>query len=448
VVKSKRVNFLFRRFRENRATTVAIAVVLVLAAIIAWNLFSPHADPGLDAIRQKGYPITLSELNAWYRPVPDSQNNARIYEQVFALPGFSETESVEINLPSRGQVLSAQDKKQLLELVTTNEVALRLLHSASASNRCRYSVDLTKGFQLKLPHLSKVFRGVKLLSAEALLHSANGESQQTVRSFLAAGRLADSLSEEPLLISQLVRFASWGIIVSRMERAIHLTQMTDEQLAALQVIVGEAERPEAFLRAQAGERAMGIAVFTAPATQIVPLQALYSQLDGWKNRLLISFLKTTGLFQKDRAFYLGVMSTNVAAALLTFPDRVKLGQQSPNVVPRFCIISAMILPAISRNFAREADTIARLRAAQTALAIERFRREHGQTLPVSLEELVPVYCKSAPTDPYDGHPLRFKTLDSGYVIYSIGNDGRDDGGLERNPKNLQAPHDITFRVER
>ena len=45
-------------------------LLLVLAATMAWNLLSPHADARLEAIRQKGYPVTLSELNEWYRAVP------------------------------------------------------------------------------------------------------------------------------------------------------------------------------------------------------------------------------------------------------------------------------------------------------------------------------------------------------------------------------------------
>jgi len=212
------------------------------------------------------------------------------------------------------------------------------------------------------------------------------------------------------------------------------------------VMVADAERPQAFLRCLAGERAQGIAAFTDAVTLMTEPPG--GQGDKLRARLVVSFMKSTGIFEKDRTFYLDAMSTNVAAASLPYPDRIKVGQQARSVPPRFCIISGMLLAAISRTFTREADATARLRAAQTALAVERFRRGHGETLPTRLEELAPGYCKSVPTDPYDGNPLRFKTLDSGYVIYSIGSDGKDDGGVERDAKNFQAPHDITFKVER
>jgi hypothetical protein len=451
------LNFPFRRLQENRATAVVVTLVLILAPILVWNLFSARADARLDAIRRKGYPVTLSELNAWYQTVPDPENNARVYEKVFALPGFSETASFgktggpARDWPARGRVLSVVDKRELAELVATNEVALHLLHSAQASNRCRYAMDLNKLLskpQLRIPF--NVLQGVKLLSSEALLHSANGDSQQAVGSLLAAGLLADSISEEPLVTSQILRLACWQIVVIRLEHVLMLTPMTDEQLASLQVMVAEAQRPQALLRGLAGERALGIAAFTDADTVTAQSQSLSSLSDGLKARFVMSLSKIPVFFKKDRAFYLDVMSTNVTAAELPFPDRIKLGRQSPSgtATPRFCNITRMVLPNISEIFTQEAEVTAILRAAQTALAVELFRRGHQGTLPAALEELAPSYCKSVPTDPYDGKQLRFKTLNSAYVIYSIGNDGRDDGGVVSDAKNIRAGDDITFRVER
>ena len=167
-------------------------------------------------------------------------------------------------------------------------------------------------------------------------------------------------------------------------------------------------------------------------------------------KLGISALKTTGFFQKDKAFYLDVMATNMAAAELAWPARLQLGLRTANLVPpsRFYVFSRMLLPALSRAFTREAEAVARLRVAQTALAVERFRRAHGTALPAALEALVPSYLKCVPEDPFDGKPLRFKARGSGYVLYSIGKDGQDNDGLERNPKTPNAPHDITFILER
>ena len=401
-------------------------LLFVLAAIIVWNLFGPHADARLDAIRQQGYPVTLAELDSWYKAVPEKQNNALIYEKAFALPGFGNFE--DIDWPPRDRDLSVEDKKQLADLVATNGVALRLLHSAQTSKHCRYPVDLNKllsngGF----PNRFQFFQGVRLLSAEALLHVNRGDSQQAAQSLLSAGLMADSVADEPVLISQIVRVGCWDIIARRMERVIALTRMTDEQLASLQAMVAQAERPEALLRGLAGERAMGITAFN-------DLRYLFSEpqlSDLLKDRFLIGLSKSTGFFEKDRAFYLDTLEKSVAAASLPFPERLNLGGRIPSraAAPRFSIITPIVLPGIFDTFASEANTAARLRAAQTALAVERFRRGHGGALPAALQELVPRYCQAVPLDPFDGAPLRFKALDSGCLIYGNGMDPKNGGPL-------------------
>ena len=100
-----------------------------------------------------------------------------------------------------------------------------------------------------------------------------------------------------------------------------------------------------------------------------------------------------------------------------------------------------------------ANDSARLRVAETALAVERFRLAHQNQLPGSLAALVPAYLKSVPTDPFDGQPLRFKRLEKGYVAYCIGTDLKDDGGPEAKQDAegkwiRNQPFDITFTVER
>ena len=56
-----------------------------------------------------------------------------------------------------------------------------------------------------------------------------------------------------------------------------------------------------------------------------------------------------------------------------------------------------------------------------------------------------------PTDPFDGAPLRYRRFAKGYVIYSIGSDGHDDGGREKPidwKSTNKTTYDITFTVER
>lgn len=66
-------------------------------------------------------------------------------------------------------------------------------------------------------------------------------------------------------------------------------------------------------------------------------------------------------------------------------------------------------------------------SVQAALAVMRYQRQHGRW-PESLDELVGNFLEGVPTDPFDGQPLRYRLREEGFVIYSVGVDGVDDGG--------------------
>ena len=106
---------------------------------------------------------------------------------------------------------------------------------------------------------------------------------------------------------------------------------------------------------------------------------------------------------------------------------------------------------LSRYISTELRNITELRTAQTAIAVQRYRLAKGK-LPQQLKNLVPDYLDVVPTDPFDGKELRYKKPDRGFVVYSIGEDLSDDGGVEmpRNAKERQLIRnwDITFIIDR
>ena len=53
--------------------------------------------------------------------------------------------------------------------------------------------------------------------------------------------------------------------------------------------------------------------------------------------------------------------------------------------------------------------------------------------------------KTVPLDPYDGKAMRLAVLDGKPVIYSVGRDGRDDGGQKDSKLDMQ-PGDLIYRL--
>jgi hypothetical protein len=66
--------------------------------------------------------------------------------------------------------------------------------------------------------------------------------------------------------------------------------------------------------------------------------------------------------------------------------------------------------------------------AITAIAIYRYRIQRG-VLPADLSGLLPKYLSVLPRDDMDGKALRYRMQpDGGFVLYSVGLDGKDNGG--------------------
>ena len=70
---------------------------------------------------------------------------------------------------------------------------------------------------------------------------------------------------------------------------------------------------------------------------------------------------------------------------------------------------------------------------ETALAVKAYQLEHGQ-YPTSLTALVPGFLKAIPDDPFAlSGPLKYARKGKGYVLYSVGPDGKDNGGMPISP---------------
>lgn len=68
-----------------------------------------------------------------------------------------------------------------------------------------------------------------------------------------------------------------------------------------------------------------------------------------------------------------------------------------------------------------------MEGATTLLALREFRLANGE-FPETLRELVPRFLPRLPIDYGDRGILRYERRDGGFILYSVGWDGVDDGG--------------------
>jgi hypothetical protein len=408
----------------------------------------------LEAIRTTGYPVTLAELETWQPTPPAAENAALKFAEAFVALGSAPPTT--IRLPQRTERLPADTKAAITAVMTQTKTAREGLHQAATLNQSKYPVNWQEGYNAKMPHLASVKGALTVLRLESAILLENNRSDMAVTSVVTMVRLARSLEREPSLISQLVRIASLQLAVSAAERLVNQRNLVAPQLAALQDAFREPNQSESFTAAMVGERCSGINLFQGTpetAAKIINNAAGADSSPGdlaglktaWKNK------------EADFLFFLEIMEGYVEASKSSPPaslEMVKtLGarvQQARGRPPEEApVVSALLLSPYESSAVKFAENAARLRATQAVVAIERYRAANAGRLPDSLDKLVPAQLPTALTDPFDGKPLRYKRLAKGYVVYSIGSDGQDDGGKEKPPGTQTAKgFDLTFTVER
>lgn len=333
-----------------------------------------------------------------------------------------------------------------------------LAEFAGAANRphSRYPVHYEEGFNALLPNLAAVKSGARICQLRATARLAAGDSAGAAADTLLAYRLGESLNEEPLLISQLVRFACDAYAHRALWEGLVAHRWTDVQLAAFQERLVRLDYAGTFIHALEGERALGNQFAESLVGEHNRLRALerMDKLGGDGNgdgpaplTSVFSLLMPTGWFRQNQIGLLRgyqmildrarpVMGSTNRAELLTTDFRNRdsadayLQRIAVNRSP-FSFIVGMLLPAIDKatDKAERAQTIAQM--AIVACALERHRLAHG-TYPAALGELVPAYLAVVPNDWMNGQPFHYeRTNDGWFRLWSVGANGKDDKGVYR-----------------
>ncbi len=427
------------------AIGVAVVVATGTTTIVVAKMRSPkpvHLAPG-------ALPETLAELNAWYIEPPAGQNAA-----TYILQGVNVMQPPDAkqkaNLPNLSQLpppdpsapLPPAENSALAGVLQQNQDALRFFAQGARYEQSRYPVDFTTVMREGLPYLQGVDEGAQLFEMEAILDAENGGGQKAADDVAMILSLARSLRAEPVIISQLVRVKDTRLAVTALNQSVNRTTLPPESLSALAKMFADIEAYDAggegFYRALVGEKVMHIALLNNRKELL---------LGDAKSLRLMEYADNDANLRAEKDYSTSTFQKLFIASHDPFPDRRTnvndvIQQRMSYAQHQGLLLSVLHLSSLAHLGGREADGIAYARLAMTAIALEQYRAAHGNRYPDSLSELVPAYLNAPLMDPYDGNPLRFRTLGPGYVLYSVGPDLKDDGG------NRTKWSDLVFAVTR
>jgi hypothetical protein len=437
---------LSRRFRLSGWHIGLLLVIGFVALAVLFVLTGRNSlKKELTAIRDAGYPTNYEELDKYYSIPEGVPNAAEVYSKAFDAYQWP-TEELEKHLPILGLAVMADPRgsldpnsvKAIISNLQSNKETLEFLDKAAAIEHCRYDLYFDKEGILENPFLGDIRNCAQFLAEQTLLLAHQGDGDAAVKTIARQLAQAQSLKKEPLLFSQMEHMLYIGISLSSMEYTLNRTTLTDEQLAGLQQQLSHLCQDDRMATAFISERCWVNWLIDKPEYWELPTRttSILFRIPGLKDKNFAMLLKLYGQF-------VDAMKLSGRQRLLQF---INIWDKFEDLSD-FYLLTKRLMPAIGRVLEIDVRTTAQVDCARVALGIERYRLAKG-SLPKELADLVPRYMDKVPIDPLDDKPLRYKLTEPGYIVYSIGYGGTDEGGRERGSgKDRSAPHDWPFIVE-
>jgi len=359
--------------------------------------------------------------------------------------------------------------------VSQNAQSFALLQQMLAKPNFDFHINYAEGvanLNFTNFYLPESKRAAQRLETAALCDLHRSETASAVENLRAMLALVKALRDERLVISELVRIAIANIALTVNWEVIQSTNVTDGQLAELQHDWNGLNFVQNDENALAMERAAGEITLTKWRSSNSELQNYFDRLEQFADpekkdtafdkfkikakvyewrywwsypdelRLLKGYqavLETTH-FAETNYSLLALRSeqeNKLQKVFITTNNDETVWFGDPKEMDMHLMLSDS-LRGLSAVFGKVMRVETAKQVVTTAIGLKRYQLKHGN-YPNDLNLLVPEFVAKVPLDPVDGQPLRYRlNADGTFLLYSVGENGLDDGGNPAFPKYVQS----------
>ena len=355
---------------------------------------------------------------------------------------------------------TSEQAPPLARWVAANKKPLDMLVEASQRPRCYFPspslLDREREslVAMLLPGVQGVREAGRSLPARAMWHLGEDRPDEAWKDLLAVHRIGRLTAQGQTLVEQLV-----GIAIDGLAREGTLTLLDQGRLT-----VEQARQIQGDLASLPNFNGMADSLDSMERLSYVDL---VTQIGARKNRDMMPMLGMAEerlnlvhalsvdwnvVLRKGNEFY------DRLAAAARLPDRTARRQayaQIDNDLQQLAedvhnpaslaagVISpgrrselaaammlSLFLPAVHAATDAQDRANTQLELLRLAAALAVYRAQHG-TYPNKLDELVPAVLPELPVDLYNAQKYLYKRTDDGYLLYSTGVNGVDDGGSNK-----------------
>ncbi len=339
--------------------------------------------------------------------------------------------------------------------------------AAQAATKPRYLMpyfgDSTKSvIAILLPNLSHHRFLSKLVVLDAARLESRGKYKKAADGYVISMRMGHHVSQGITLIEGLVGLAQWQMGLEGLISLVLDNDLSQAQLKDIIRTLNNIEKTRAtILPGLRNETRFGPAIIDEICARPFRIHSHLPDIsdlsdvdfdpipkDGWgKLELRVGqlLLPDRTIHKHMDQYYRRILKRAEAepfeAKQMEFNETKYLSQD----IPRWDIISKMVLPALSRSVQLDHRNIAKFQIARVATALRLYMKQHDGEIPDSLDRVADLLPEGALIDPYSASLLKYRKKEAGWLVYSVGENGVDDGGVKR---ELRNPLDIPISYPR
>ena len=426
----------------------------------------------IQKIKDKREPTTIEELIP--EEIADEENGALIYREAFKVRKdlAKKYKEIEKYIPCEGTVtwdkVPETEKKKVKNLILHNFGYIKFyrLFEKASRMRCQFlkRKDYEKGAAMLLSHLAQMRSCARMLAAKAKLQAENKEIEESLNTCLIGLRVSRSLSDEPIIISQLVRIAMDAIILKQVEEILKKGEGSIKIYQALVKEIRNERKNKLIYPGLMSERVV-FGMIEIPRLKKRATEKWEEMTDEEKKKIFKPLIELTGkegisvlekafsenpeiFFDENELTYLRTMAKMISLVKKPYwevrEELKKFEKQILKKLPKQkAFLTLIFVPALFRCYNQEARIDAQLGNAEIALACYIYKAKCGK-YPESLNELVPGVLPSLPLDPFTGRNYIYRKRDKGFIVYSLGDNLKDDSGKRGKGKNKWEGGDIVW----
>ena len=411
------------------------------------------------ALEKDGRPTKVADVTE--EKIPDEQNAAVLYAKAVSM--LKTQPAREKNLLKHLGTLSGapfkktdrpeklaeqkQDTAELKQLMSQDVVdqAIATVEQGTQRPACQFAGDYDIDISLSLPIMEDLRDLIRVVGTKVYLETEAGHSQKAWDMIPMMLRFADGPRHVPGADNQFGRMGMINYSCGTIRRLCETAPPDEELYRQIEELLTGLDDTQPLIHAVDAERLLlGERLFNLPDDQL--FEAL--RKDRWSNklaepglayRLKFRFLTFRPRFIADHASYLQTMRLHTRMLQGPYVSRDSPEFKEIERLRNRHFVTQDLGPFVWGIHWIYCRTAASVRVTRAGLALLRYRQTHG-AWPPTLDAL---RLKDL-SDPFIQQALHYRAEGEGFVVYSVDEDLKDNGGIPE-PLERRGGRDIVWR---